>query len=127
MIAQWENECISLSVLSVARVIIAQWENESISLSVLSAARVMITQWENECISRSVLSVTQVQFSAVVENSRAFSLADNTRLEDGHHQVVTSPLKEYEEYEAIQILLPSGPRTIKNGHGFLLSHEYQSL
>ena len=36
MIAQWENECISLSVLSVARVMIAQWENECISLSVLS-------------------------------------------------------------------------------------------
>jgi len=25
MIAQWENECISLSVLSMARVMIAQW------------------------------------------------------------------------------------------------------
>ena len=40
MIAQWENECISLSVLSVARVIIAQWENECISPSVLSVALV---------------------------------------------------------------------------------------
>jgi len=49
MIAQWENECISLSVLSVARVMIAQWENECISLSVLSVARVMIAQWENPC------------------------------------------------------------------------------
>ena len=28
MIAQWENEGISLPVLSVARVMIAQWENE---------------------------------------------------------------------------------------------------
>jgi len=37
----------------VARVIIAQWENECISLSVLSVARVMIAQWENECISLS--------------------------------------------------------------------------
>jgi len=36
MIAQWENECVSLPVLSVALVIIAQWENECISLSVLS-------------------------------------------------------------------------------------------
>ena len=47
-IAQWENECISLSVLSAARVRKAQWENECISLSVLSVARVMIAQWENE-------------------------------------------------------------------------------
>ena len=38
MIAQWENECISLSVLSMARVMIAQWENGCISLSVLSVA-----------------------------------------------------------------------------------------
>ena len=53
MIAQWENERISLSALSAVRVMIAQWENECISLSVLSAARVMIAQWENECISLS--------------------------------------------------------------------------
>jgi len=33
MIAQWENECISLSVLFIARAMIAQWENECISLS----------------------------------------------------------------------------------------------
>jgi len=46
---------------------IAQWENECISLSVLSVARVMIAQWENECISLSVLSVALVQFPAVVE------------------------------------------------------------
>jgi len=45
-----------LTVLSVARVMIAQWENECISLPVLSIARVMIGQWENECISLSVLS-----------------------------------------------------------------------
>jgi len=32
MVAQWENECISLSVLTVARVMIAQWENECVSL-----------------------------------------------------------------------------------------------
>jgi len=42
MIAQWENECISLSILSVARVMIAQWENECISLSILSPTRDMI-------------------------------------------------------------------------------------
>jgi len=35
MIAQWENDCISLSVLSVARVMIAQWDmHECISLHV---------------------------------------------------------------------------------------------
>jgi len=39
MIAQWENQCISLSVLSMARVMIAQWENECISLSALPVAR----------------------------------------------------------------------------------------
>jgi len=38
MIAEWENECISLSVLTVARVMIAQWENERLSLSVLPVA-----------------------------------------------------------------------------------------
>ena len=37
MIVQWENECISLPVLSVARVMRAQWD---IALSVLSVARV---------------------------------------------------------------------------------------
>jgi len=36
MIAQWENEYISLSVLPVARVMIAQWDT---SLSVLLVAR----------------------------------------------------------------------------------------
>jgi len=46
--AQWENECISLSVLSVAPVMIAQWENECISLSVLSAA------WFSSRLCRSI-------------------------------------------------------------------------
>ena len=41
---------------------IAQWENECISLAVLSVARAMIAQWENECIALPVLSVTLVQF-----------------------------------------------------------------
>ena len=41
-IDQWENGCISLPVLSMARVIIAQWENECISLAVLSVAWFMI-------------------------------------------------------------------------------------
>jgi len=53
----WKNECISVSVLSVAWVMIAQWENGCISLSVLSVVRVMIAQWENECISLSVFSM----------------------------------------------------------------------
>jgi len=44
MIAQWENECISLSVLFKARVMIAQWKNECFSLPVLLVARVMIGQ-----------------------------------------------------------------------------------
>ena len=41
-IALWENECISLSVLSMARVMLAQRQNECISLSVLSMAQVKI-------------------------------------------------------------------------------------
>jgi len=46
MIAQWETEYISLSVLSMmARVMIAQWKTQYISLSVLSMARVVIAQW----------------------------------------------------------------------------------
>jgi len=71
-IAQSENECISLSDLSMARVMIAQWENECISLSDLSVARVMIAQWENECISLSVLSMAWVQFPATVEYFKGF-------------------------------------------------------
>jgi len=60
MIAQWENECISLSVLPVTRAMIAQWENECISLSVLPVAPAMIDQWENKCISLSVLLMARV-------------------------------------------------------------------
>ena len=49
MIAQWENECTSLSdVLSVTWVMMAQWEKECISLSVLPVAWVMIAQRDNE-------------------------------------------------------------------------------
>jgi len=40
----------------MARIMITQWENECISLSVLPMVQVMIAQWENECISLSVLS-----------------------------------------------------------------------
>ena len=57
MIAQWEKECLSLSVLSMVWVIIAQWVNECLSLPVLSMVWVMIAQWENKWISLSVLSV----------------------------------------------------------------------
>jgi len=32
LLAQWENKCISLRVLSVARVMTAQWENEYINI-----------------------------------------------------------------------------------------------
>jgi len=35
---------------------------------------------------------------------------------DGHRQVATSPLKRYEEYEAIQLLLPSGFPDAQHGH-----------
>jgi len=46
---------------------IAQWENECIPLTDLSVARTMIAQWENECISLSVLLVSWVQFPAMAE------------------------------------------------------------
>jgi len=36
MIAQWEKKGISLSVLSVAQVMITRWENDRFSLSALS-------------------------------------------------------------------------------------------
>jgi len=37
----------------------------------------MMTQWENECISLSVRSVARVQFPAVAEYFKGFSLADH--------------------------------------------------
>jgi len=77
MVAQWENECISLCVLSVTLVMIAQWENECISLSVLSVTLVMIAQWENECISLSVFSMAWVKFPAMVKYFKGFSPADH--------------------------------------------------
>jgi len=52
MVAQGENEYISLAVLSMARVRIAQCENECISLPALSVARVLIAQWEIELSHR---------------------------------------------------------------------------
>ena len=51
---------------------IAQWENECISLPVPSMARVMIAQWENECISLSVLPVTRVRYPAMAEYFKDF-------------------------------------------------------
>ena len=63
MIAQWENECISLSVLSVAWVMIAQWENECISLR----------------SSLSVLTVGPPCGPTMAEYFTGFSLADHVR------------------------------------------------
>ena len=62
MIAQWETECISLFVLSMARVTIAQWETECSSLFVLSVARVMIAQWDTECSSLFVPLLTMAEY-----------------------------------------------------------------
>jgi len=67
MTAQRKNEWISLSVLSVARVMTAQRQNECISLSALSVAKVMIAQWENEWISLAVRPVARVHFPAMGE------------------------------------------------------------
>ena len=61
------------------RVMKAQWENECISLSVLFLAQVMIAQWENECISLSDLSVARVQFPAVAEYFKRFIPTDHNR------------------------------------------------
>jgi len=77
MRAQWENGCISLSVLSMTRVMIAQWENEGISLSVLSMTRVMIAQWENEGILLSVLSVARFHSQPLCNISMDFSQLDH--------------------------------------------------
>jgi len=52
VMTQWENECISLSVLSLALVMTVEGENECTSLSIFSMALIMTAQWENECISR---------------------------------------------------------------------------
>jgi len=54
MIAQWENECISLFVLPVAWAMIAQWENECISLSVHSHSAHLL---RDHNISRNCLAV----------------------------------------------------------------------
>ena len=51
---------------------VAQWENECISLSVLPAAQVMVAHWETECVSLYVLPVLQIQFLAMAEHSKGF-------------------------------------------------------
>jgi len=66
--AQWENECILLSVLSVSRVSIAQWKNDCISLSVLPVARVIIAQCENECICENSNNTSQQQLATTACN-----------------------------------------------------------
>jgi len=90
MIAQWENECI---LLSVARVLIAQWENECIPLSVtlftiaqwaneclfaLSVARVILVQREIECplLSVGTVCVELPPFKSVEHNSKSVSTLD---------------------------------------------------
>jgi len=67
LIAECENEFISLYILSVAWVVIAECENECIPLSVLSVAWVVIAECENECIPLSVLSVARVDIPPVAE------------------------------------------------------------
>ena len=52
------------------------------------------------------------------EFQRIFArLITHTWRGDGRRQVVTSRLEGYEEYEAIQLLPPSGPPTIKMAMG----------
>ena len=83
--------------MSWQSVLIAQWENECNSQSVLSMARAMIAQWENECTSLSVIPVARVQFPATVGYSRDFSLADRilpTRPEPVWQKIAQSPLND---------------------------------
>ena len=51
------------------------------------------------------------------ESEGSGSRDEHTWRGDGRRQVVTSPLKGYEEYEAIQLLLLSGPPDDQDGHG----------
>ena len=76
-IAQWENECTSLSALSVARVMIAQWESECISMSAISVARMMVAQWDNKFSSLSS-PWTGCHPGSWWSILRKFSLADHT-------------------------------------------------
>jgi len=129
MITQWENEWISLAVLSMTRVMIAQWENEWISLAVLSVTRVMLAQWENECISLSVFPVARVMIAqwdngCISDCPRGpgsipghgggfqknFSLSDNTSV----------------SAESLLITLP-GKRWVKDSVGQFLHHFWQLL
>ena len=79
--------------------------------------------------------MARVQFPKVTENCNGFFLAARTHLEGGpippsHHM---SPLKGYEEYEAIQLPLPSGAPNDQNSLGVLvnsfslLSHSFCEL
>jgi len=86
---------LSLLIMGVP-VMIAQWENECISLSVLSSARVMIAQWENECITVCPPcdpgSISDRGWRGI---SKGFSLADHissTRPEPARQNMVQSPL-----------------------------------
>jgi len=72
----------------------AQWEKECIPLSVLSMVLVLIAQRENECVSLSVLSMTRVQFRASLyhsENieSRIDDLKLNTVLLEFHFRWIS--------------------------------------
>jgi len=95
MLAQLEDECTPQSVLSVAQVMIAQWGNECTPLSVLSVACVMIAQWEDECTPLSVLSL--VIFPCLWQSFRVtywfftiYGLAWSTTLSMEHHGLARS-------------------------------------
>jgi len=97
-----------------ARVMIAQWENECISLSVLSVARVMIAQWESECISLSVLSMARVQFPAVAKSFKGFFPGWSHRLgeEMGTAKSLQAHWKDMRNMKQYTFFCPQVPPTI---------------
>ena len=54
MIVQWENECISLSVLSMARDMIAQWEN----VKILTFVGVLATQCRGAWCNNTIIELS---------------------------------------------------------------------
>jgi len=78
-----------LAFQSAQSVMIAEWENECISLSVLTVARVMIAQWDNERLSLSVLPVAWVQFPTMAEYFKGL-------LPGWSHVLLCTPFREYQ-------------------------------
>ena len=103
------NHKSSITRVTLVSVMIAQWENECLSLSVLSVVRAMISQWENECLSQTVPSKAGVQSPAQYFKAFFPGWSNTLGEEIGAAKSKQGPLKWCKEYKAIQIFLPSGP------------------